>query len=308
MAKIYFQGAFGAYSHLAALEVDPDAEIMPWKTFDDCFNKASLEPECKIIIPESNRITGNIGIEYLIFKHRLNIYKEHFQKIEHNLLGQPGAKLSDIKEVSRLSEVLIEKYDISKVLHLAAPSVKQKNFENLDFNDLTYNINVQLLSTVELIKPVLKKMKKSKQGKIVFILSSYVLGVPPKYTSSYVISKYALLGLLKSLASEYGQFNIQVNGISPSMVETKFISNIHESIIEKIALESPLKRNLLIEEIIPAIKFFLSSESNYINGVNLPLTGGIWFNGYKNIICRLILQKKNYQFYQRTMESRSCFY
>ena len=99
MAKIYFQGTFGAYSHLAALSVDPDAEIIPCKTFDDCFNQASLEPDCNIIIPESNRITGNIGIEYLIFKHRLNIYKEHFQKIEHNLLGQPGAKLSDIKEV-----------------------------------------------------------------------------------------------------------------------------------------------------------------------------------------------------------------
>ena len=99
MSKIYFQGTFGAYSHLAALSVDPDAEILPCKTFDDCFNKASSEAECKIIIPESNRITGNIGIEYLIFKHRLNIYEEHFQKIEHNLLGQPGAKLSDIKEV-----------------------------------------------------------------------------------------------------------------------------------------------------------------------------------------------------------------
>ena len=99
MNKIYFQGTFGAYSHLAGLSIDPNAEILPCKTFDDCFNKASQEPESRIIIPESNRITGNIGIEYLIFKHRLNIYKEHFQKIEHNLLGQPGAKLSDIKEV-----------------------------------------------------------------------------------------------------------------------------------------------------------------------------------------------------------------
>ena len=74
MDKIYFQGTFGAYSHLAAVSIDPDAEILPCKTFDDCFNKALEEPDCKIIIPESNRITGNIGIEYLIFKHRLNIY------------------------------------------------------------------------------------------------------------------------------------------------------------------------------------------------------------------------------------------
>ena len=99
MSKIYFQGTFGAYSHLAALSIDPKAEILPCKTFDDCFNKASEEPDSRIIIPESNRITGNIGIEYLIFRHRLNIYKEHFQKIEHNLLGQSGAKLKDIKEV-----------------------------------------------------------------------------------------------------------------------------------------------------------------------------------------------------------------
>jgi prephenate dehydratase len=59
-----------------------------------------------MIIPESNRITGNIGIEYLIFKYRLNIYAEHFHKIEHNLLGQPDSNLSDIKDVYSHSQGL----------------------------------------------------------------------------------------------------------------------------------------------------------------------------------------------------------
>ena len=99
MSKIYFQGTFGAYSHLAALEIEPNAEIIPCKTFDECFLKVSSESDSRMVIPESNRITGNIGIEYLIFKYRLNIYAEHFQKIEHNLLGQPGTNLSDIKDV-----------------------------------------------------------------------------------------------------------------------------------------------------------------------------------------------------------------
>ena len=114
MSKIYFQGTFGAYSHLAALSVDPDAEIIPCKTFDDCFNKASLEPDCKIIIPESNRITGNIGIEYLIFKHRLNIYAEHFYKVEHYLLGMQGAKLKDIKNVYSHAQALSQCSDFIK--------------------------------------------------------------------------------------------------------------------------------------------------------------------------------------------------
>jgi prephenate dehydratase len=97
--KILYQGSPGAYSHLAALEVYPKAEIIPCKTFDECFFKAQKDENFKIIIPESNKTTGNIGIEYLIFKYRLNIYAEHFHKIEHNLLGLPGAKISDIKNV-----------------------------------------------------------------------------------------------------------------------------------------------------------------------------------------------------------------
>ena len=89
----------GAYSHLAALEIEPKAEIIPCKTFDECFLKASSESGSRMVIPESNRITGNIGIEYLIFKYRLNIFAEHFQKIEHNLLGQKESSLKDIKDV-----------------------------------------------------------------------------------------------------------------------------------------------------------------------------------------------------------------
>ena len=98
--KILYQGLPGAYSHLAALEVYPKAEFIPCKTFDECFSKAQQDKNLKIIIPESNKTTGNIGIEYLIFKYRLNIYAEYFHKIEHNLLGLPGAKITDIKNVS----------------------------------------------------------------------------------------------------------------------------------------------------------------------------------------------------------------
>ena len=106
MSKIYFQGTFGAYSHLAALSIDSNAEVVPCKTFDDCFVQASKDTNSKIIIPESNRITGNIGIEYLIFEYRLNIYSEYFQKIEHNLLGLPGTKVSEIKDVYSHAQAL----------------------------------------------------------------------------------------------------------------------------------------------------------------------------------------------------------
>ena len=155
MSKIYFQGTFGAYSHLAALSIDPKAEILPCKTFDDCFNKASEESDSRIIIPESNRITGNIGIEYLIFKHRLNIYKEHFQKIEHNLLGQPGAKLKDIKEV----------YSHAQGLSQCSKFIKE--------NNLAEHIRADTAGSAEMIS----KTKDIKQSAIASSLSAEIYGL-----------------------------------------------------------------------------------------------------------------------------------
>ena len=155
MSKIYFQGTFGAYSHLAALSIDPKAEILPCKTFDECFNKASEEPDSRIIIPESNRITGNIGIEYLIFKHRLNIYKEHFQKIEHNLLGQPGAKLKNIKEV----------YSHAQGLSQCSKFIKE--------NNLTEHIRADTAGSAEMIS----KTKDVKQSAIASSLSAKIYGL-----------------------------------------------------------------------------------------------------------------------------------
>ena len=118
MNKIFFQGTYGAYSHLAALSIEPKAEIVPCKTFDECFLNASKDSNSKIIIPESNRITGNIGIEYLIFEYRLNIYSEYFQKVEHNLLGLPGVKTSEIRDI----------YSHGQALSQCSKFIKSNNF------------------------------------------------------------------------------------------------------------------------------------------------------------------------------------
>ena len=152
MSKIYFQGTFGAYSHIASLSIDPKAEISPCKTFDECFLKASNEEDAKIVIPESNRITGNIGIEYLIFKYRLNIYSEYFQKIEHNLLGIPGSKVSDIKEV----------YSHAQGLSQCSNFIKE--------NNIVEHIRADTAGSAEMIS----KTKDKKQAAIASSLSAEI--------------------------------------------------------------------------------------------------------------------------------------
>ena len=104
--KIAYQGIPGSYSESCARELYPKCETISCKTFDECFEKANSDKQIKTIIPESNKTTGNIGVEYLIFKYRLNIYAEHFYPIKHNLLGIPGSKLEDIKEVYSHAQAL----------------------------------------------------------------------------------------------------------------------------------------------------------------------------------------------------------
>ena len=104
--KIAYQGVAGSYSESCAKEKYPDCETIPCKTVDECFEKANNDSLVKAIIPESNKTTGNIGVEYLIFKYRLNIFAEHFFPINHNLLGLPGSKLSDIKDVYSHAQAL----------------------------------------------------------------------------------------------------------------------------------------------------------------------------------------------------------
>ena len=116
--KIAYQGVAGSYSESCAKKMYPECETLPCKTFDECFERSSEDSSIKSLIPESNKTTGNIGVEYLIFKYRLNIYAEHFFPINHNLLGIKGAKISDIKDV----------YSHAQALSQSSSFIKKKKF------------------------------------------------------------------------------------------------------------------------------------------------------------------------------------
>ena len=116
--KIAYQGIEGSYSESCAKEMYPNCETIACKTFDDVFDKANQDNKISAIIPESNKTTGNIGVEYLIFKYRLSIYAEHFYPIEHHLLGMPGSKIKDIKNV----------YSHAQALSQCQNYIKKKNF------------------------------------------------------------------------------------------------------------------------------------------------------------------------------------
>ena len=105
--KIAFQGEKGAYSHLACLEIYPNVEPMTCSTFEEAFQLAKDNFDYKIVIPIENSLAGRVAdIHYLIPKYKLQIHAEHFQKVNHNLLGVKGSKIEDIKTVRSHSQAI----------------------------------------------------------------------------------------------------------------------------------------------------------------------------------------------------------
>lgn len=222
----------------------------------------------------------NIDEDALIIAH-YNSSNESLLKLSNNLKNEIvtlKADLSSVDEVEYLLNTIESDYGIpNKIIHLAAPKVENIRFKDLNWENFETELNITLRSSVMILNRFLPYMAKTKSGKVVFMLSSYTIGVPPKALAHYTTVKYSMLGLLKSLASEYADKNIQVNAVSPSMTETKFLDNINEKLVEFSAHNHPLKRNAIVSDITPVIKMLISKDSDYINGVNIPISGGLVF-------------------------------
>ena len=160
------------------------------------------------------------------------------------------------------------------ILHVPAIPIENMRFTELDWNDTEKQLNVQCRSLWMVLQSVIKGMAKARQGKIILGLSSCALGVPPKFLAGYVMAKYALMGMGKALASEYAPKGIQINMISPSMMETKFLANIYGGVVEQTAAANPLKRNARPEDIAGLIEYLFSDSNTFVTGVNFPVTGG----------------------------------
>lgn len=181
---------------------------------------------------------------------------------------------STLKFVARLKK---RNFVPTHILHVPAIPVENMRFTEIDWHDVEKQINVQCRSFWHILQAVVKNMAKVKFGKIILILSSYAMNVPPKFLAGYVTAKYALMGMGKALASEYASKKIQVNMISPSMMETKFLVNIYDDVIKQSALNNPTKRNAEPEDVTGLIEYLFSDDNTFITGANFPVTGGETF-------------------------------
>ena len=160
------------------------------------------------------------------------------------------------------------------IVHLPALRAVNTRFKNFDEERFDLDMNVQVKSAVRICKAFVPRMAKEKYGRVLFIQTSYTIGCPPKNMSAYVMAKSAIGGLVKSLAVEYAASGVTVNCVAPSMMETRFLADTPDLIVQAAAADNPMGRNCRVSDVVPAMAFLLSDEAGFITGVTLPVTGG----------------------------------
>lgn len=97
---VAYQGMSGAYSHLACTNALPDHEPVPCQSFEDMLAAVQDGETDRAMVPVENSVAGRVAdIHHLLPESGLFIIGEHFQRVNHMLLGVPGARLEALKEV-----------------------------------------------------------------------------------------------------------------------------------------------------------------------------------------------------------------
>ena len=138
-------------------------------------------------------------------------------------------------------------------------------------------IDINLTSTFLITKNVIKKMLKSKNGKIINVTS--IVGHTGNIgQANYSASKAGIIAMSKSLALEYGKKNITVNCVSPGFIVSDMTAKISDEHTNLMKSRISLNKFGNPEDVANSIAFLSSNLSNYITGETIHVNGGMYFS------------------------------
>jgi 3-oxoacyl-[acyl-carrier protein] reductase len=136
-------------------------------------------------------------------------------------------------------------------------------------------INTNLTAIFRLSKACLKGMSKARWGRIINI-SSVVGQMGNAGQTNYAAAKAGLEGFTRALAKEMGGRGITANCIAPGFIETDMTHALSETQQATMLANIPANRLGQPNDIAHAVVFLASDQAGYINGVTLPVNGGMY--------------------------------
>ena len=224
------------------------------------------------------------GVQVIICgrdKDKLTQTKEAIEAISEAEVMAYVCDLSDPEAIADMIQSVkmnVEKIDILVTNTGGPPTGK---FEELSSNDWDKAYQQLLVSATTLIRGFLPLMKTQDFGRIITITSQAVKQPVENLILSNSI-RASVVGLMKTLAAELGQYNITVNNVMPGFTKTSRLNSLltENPAMAQITSDIPLGRFGEPEEFAAAVTFLASERASYITGVSLAIDGG-WI---KNIL------------------------
>lgn len=223
---------------------------------------------------------GSAGIGLQICKEML---EEGYQVISiarrasplvHKNFTSFEADLADPADTVRVAGEIAAQFTVTNLVHNAGV-IRAALVEDVTHEDLIALTNLHLGAATILLQHFLPAMKKNKFGRIVNMGTRAMVGLATR--TVYSGTKAALAAMTKTWALELGQYGITANTIAPGPVVTDMFTDVMSVESEKakaLAQSLPMKRLGASEDVVHAVKFFLSPNAGWITGQTLFVCGG----------------------------------
>ena len=239
-----------------------------------------LEGKCALITGASGGIGGSIaralyaqGAKVALSGTRIDPLKALADDLGDRAFIVP-CNLSDVDSVKALPQTASEEMGGIDILVNNAGITKDNLFMRMSDDDWHQVINVNLTSTMHLMKSVMRTMMKKRFGRIINITS--IVGVTGNAGQvNYAASKAGMIGMTKSFAQEIATRGITANCIAPGFIETAMTAELPENVIKNMLDAIPQGRMGQADEIAASVAFLASNEASYITGQTLHVNGGM---------------------------------
>ena len=232
-----------------------------------------------------SRRFGELGANIVISgrrKEKLEETADEFSKLGIKVLTCPG-DVRKLEDVELMTSQAIDKFGkIDGLLNNAAGNFISPT-EMLSPNAFKVVIDIVLMGTWNCTSTIGKEMIKNKKGNVLSIVTTYAWTGSP-YVVPSAAAKAGVLAMTRSLAVEWGKYNIRFNAIAPGPFPTKgawsrLMPPGFEGFEDEMKNKIPMKRFGERHELENLASYLMSDGSAYINGEVVTIDGGEWLAG-----------------------------